>query len=234
MAQPKILWEMERKANVTSPYLEGEPTADTPASGTNNTQLATCEYVQTELAAFSPTDTLNTCGATPVEGEKLYVVGTKTASTSAQSYTNASVYISENNVLMGAAWNDYAEYRACGDAYQPGTVVCEVGDGTLTASTERLQAGPAVISDTFGFGIGKTDKDYSPVAVAGRVLVYVDGDCKVGDAVCAAPGGRAAAMTREEIREYPDRILGIVSEFPTYEIWNDTVEVKDRVWIRIK
>lgn len=72
------------------------------------------------------------------------------------------------------------------------------------------------------------------MAVAGRVLVYMDGECKVGDAVCAAPGGRASAMTREEIKEYPDRILGIVSEFPTYEIWNDTVEVQDRVWIRIK
>lgn len=234
MAQPKVLWEIERKANITSPHLEGEPTADTPAFGTNTSQLATCEYVLTELAAFSPTDTLNTVGATPVEGQKLYVVGTQTTSTSAQSYTNASVYISENNVLMGAAWNDYAEYRACGDLYAPGSVVCEVGDGTLTASTSRLQAAPAVISDTFGFGIGKTDKGYAPIAVAGRVLVYVDGECKVGDAVCAAPDGRASAMTREEIREYPDRILGIVSEIPTYETWNDTVEVKSRVWIRIK
>jgi hypothetical protein len=27
-------------------------------------------------------------------------------------------------------------------------------------------------------------------------------------------------MTREEIREYPERILGTVSEIPDYEVWH--------------
>jgi hypothetical protein len=27
-------------------------------------------------------------------------------------------------------------------------------------------------------------------------------------------------MTREEIREYPERIIGTVSEIPNYDIWH--------------
>ena len=42
-------------------------------------------------------------------------------------------------------------------------------------------------------------------------------------------------MTREEIKEYPDRIVGIVSEIPDYEIWGTgNVEVTGRIWIKIK
>ena len=40
-------------------------------------------------------------------------------------------------------------------------------------------------------------------------------------------------MTRGEVAHYPDRILGIVSEIPTYDTWND-VEINNRVWITIK
>ena len=42
-------------------------------------------------------------------------------------------------------------------------------------------------------------------------------------------------MTREEIREYPERILGTVSEIPTYEIWGDgKVSTQGRIWIKIR
>ena len=42
-------------------------------------------------------------------------------------------------------------------------------------------------------------------------------------------------MTREEVREWPDRIIGTVSEFPTYETWGsgDTL-VNGRIWIKVK
>jgi hypothetical protein len=42
---------------------------------------------------------------------------------------------------------------------------------------------------------------------------------QVGDAVCAVEGGKIDKMTREEIKEYPDRIIGIVNEIPDYDIW---------------
>jgi hypothetical protein len=41
-------------------------------------------------------------------------------------------------------------------------------------------------------------------------------------------------MTREEIREWPDRIVGIVSEIPSYDYWNETVPTEGRIWIKVK
>jgi hypothetical protein len=42
-------------------------------------------------------------------------------------------------------------------------------------------------------------------------------------------------MSRREVRKYPDRIIGTVSELPTYEKWgkHDTV-VNGRIWIKVK
>jgi hypothetical protein len=58
-------------------------------------------------------------------------------------------------------------------------------------------------------------------------------DYHAGDTVCAGPNGKVCKMTREEIREYPDRIIGIVSEIPEYEEWNDK-KVNNRIWIKVK
>lgn len=58
--------------------------------------------------------------------------------------------------VEGAVWNDYAEYR--NGIAKPGQVVCETNSGEMKISTERLAAGPAVVSDTFGFSIGRTEK----------------------------------------------------------------------------
>jgi hypothetical protein len=42
-------------------------------------------------------------------------------------------------------------------------------------------------------------------------------------------------MSRREARKYPERIVGIVSELPTYEKWgNHNVEVNGRIWIKVK
>jgi len=148
----------------------------------------------------------------------LYLTGHTAASGNVNGLkTNSNIYVTAANVLHGAAWNDFAENRQCQD--EPGTVVCEVGDGTLARATERMQAAPAVISDTFGMIIGPEGDEYSAIAVAGRVLVKINENetYKAGDAVCADKDGKVSVMTREEIKEYPDRILGYVSEIPTYE-----------------
>ena len=42
-------------------------------------------------------------------------------------------------------------------------------------------------------------------------------------------------MTREEIIQYPDRIVGIVSEIPEYDTWGSgDVKVNGRIWIKVK
>lgn len=137
--------------------------------------------------------------------------------------------------LYGAVWNDYAEFRNCSDG-EAGRCVIENGDDTMSLSTKRLQYG-GIISDTFGFVIGD-QKNGKPIAVSGRVLAYTDKDkknFKPGDAVCSGPNGSVSKMTRKEIKEYPEKILGIVSSIPTYEFWGPKqIPVDGRIWVRVR
>ena len=178
----------------------------------------------------------------PATTSKIYVMGTTaTGSTSntLRVYANSSVYCS-GSVLYGAAWNDYAEYRQTTEKIEGGRVVVETGRGDLKLSTERLQPGANVVSDTFGFAIGETKKAKTPLAVAGRVLVYTFEDrysYEPGDAVCTGPNGTVSKMTREELWKYPERIVGTVSEIPEYDIWESgdgPLKVNGRIWIKVK
>ena len=148
----------------------------------------------------------------------------------------------DNGVLVatkvrGAVFNDYAEYRES-LVKEPGRCVIETGYGDLELSTKRLQLGGNIISDTFGFSIGETDKAETPIAVCGRVLAYpYENRYKftAGAAVCSGPNGTVSLMTREEIREWPDAIIGYVSEIPEYKEWGtDKIQVNNRIWIKIK
>lgn len=158
----------------------------------------------------------------------------------ASTDATSGIYMDFSNksepILMGAAWNDYAEYRAQIEYIEAGYCVKSNDDGKVEKTTERLSACDGIVSDTFGFSIGKNDKYQTPLAVAGRVLAYYEGDKNdyhAGDVVCASENGKVCKMTREEIREYPDRIVGIVSEIPNYETWNNKM-VNNRIWIKVK
>lgn len=144
------------------------------------------------------------------------------------------IYIDSKGVLHGGAWNDYAENREYDDEVTiedlSGRVVCENGHGKLILSRERLQPCAYVVSDTFGVTIGEGNVS---VAVAGRVLVHIDDEVELGDCVAAGFNGKATKMTRQEIINYPDRILGTVIEIPDYDKFNDK-SVNGRVWIRVK
>lgn len=169
---------------------------------------------------------------------KIYVTG-RTATTTgyADLYQNNSVYC-QGTVLYGAAWNDYAEYRKSTDTIEPGRVVVENGDDTLSLATKRLMPGCEITSDTFGFAIGQTEECQTPIAVSGRVLAYPMEDRNTynpGDAVCSGENGTVSKMTREEIINYPERIIGTVSAIPDYDTWGeDDVPVNGRIWIKVK
>lgn len=139
--------------------------------------------------------------------------------------------------VYNAVFNDYAEYRTTINA-TPGHVVIDQDDGSLVCTIARLQPGAQVISDTYGTCMGQTFQANTPIAVAGRVLVYTyqpRENYHAGMAVCSAPNGTVDIMTREEIRDYPDCIVGIVSEIPEYETWGtNNVKVDGRIWVRIK
>ena len=103
--------------------------------------------------------------------------GTDPGATTGQVYYTANISLQPStgsikaSNVYGAVWNDYAEYRES-NIIEPGRVICENGDDTLSLATERLQPGANVVSDTFGFAIGETEKAKTPIAVSGRVLVY--------------------------------------------------------------
>ena len=140
--------------------------------------------------------------------------------------------------FYGAVWNDYAEYRTQKEIIEPGYCVASTNNGEVYKTTEKFQACDGIVSDTYGFAIGETDECKTPLAVAGRVLAYFHGnreDYHAGDTVCAGPEGKVMKMTREEIREWPDRIIGIVSEIPEYKTWGTgNIEVNGRIWIKVK
>ena len=138
--------------------------------------------------------------------------------------------------MYGAVWNDYAEFRQS-DEVKPGYVVTEKGDDTLAVTTSRMMPACSIVSDTFGFAIGETEKCKTPLAMAGRVLAYPYEDrnsYKPGDAVCSAPDGKVSKMTQEEKVNHPECIIGYVSCVPGYDTWGEhDTKVDGRIWIKV-
>ena len=142
------------------------------------------------------------------------------------------------NKVSGAVWNDYAEFRIS-DCLEPGRVVCENGDDTLSIATKRLQPGASIISDTYGFAIGETDEAKCPIAVSGRVLAYGYEDrdefkLNIGRPVCAGPNGTVSIMTDDEYKNYGYCAIGTISAVPDYEEWGTgKIKVNNRIWIKV-
>ena len=154
--------------------------------------------------------------------------------------TSSGTFSAGTNTTWTASGNDYAEYREVKQELEPGKCIIETGNGDLILSTERLQAGAEIISDTYGMAVGQNDKYNIPIAMVGRVLAYPYEDKSTyhaGDPVCSGPNGTISKMTDEEIMRYPHKMIGTVSEIPTYETWegsSGTIQVKGRIWIRIR
>ena len=183
------------------------------------------------------------CFSLGMLGTSFYMIGCPTSQTTngysaGLVFNVANGYLTGPSRVYGAVWNDYAEYRSQTEELKPGQVAYCGNDGKLKQTTERLQKFEGVVSDTFGFAIGETENCKTPLAVSGRVLVYTYEDRSTfnsGDCVCAAPNGQVSKMTREEIAYYPDRIVGVVSEIPDYEVWGTgNVNVDNRIWIKVK
>ncbi len=153
-------------------------------------------------------------------------------------YVNATI---RGNRVEGAVYNDYAEYRQSKMDLSAGVCIIESGSGLVAPSKKRLSKCPMIVSDTFGFSIGKQDveDEYSlPIAVAGRVLAYIDKDrnkFKIGDVVCSGGNGTVSKMNFFEKILFPERVVGVVSEIPTYGTWGEeSVPVNKRIWIKVK
>lgn len=202
---------------------------------TNSTYLDGC-FTRSYINATTSNTNYYLIGATGTGDQSLY-----RAYNSSGTKNTAGVYFNgSSGVLYGAAWNDYAEFRQCKELFNPGNVVFENGDDTLSISTKRMQRGCSIVSDTFGFAIGETDQAKCPIAVSGRVLAYPyesldEFKNHIGYAVCSGPNGTVSIMTEEEERNYPTCIIGIISAVPEYSTWGpNNIKVNNRVWIKIK
>ncbi len=145
----------------------------------------------------------------------------------------------KGDAVTGAVWNDYAEFRQA-NTVEPGYILIEKGDDTLIKSTKRLQDFAGVSSDTWGFAQGETENAKTPIAVAGRVLVYTDKDrkyFKTGDYVCTGKDGKVSKMHWWEKILFPHKVVGVISSVPEYEEWGGgdrpPVKVDGRVWIKV-
>lgn len=140
--------------------------------------------------------------------------------------------------IYNAVWNDFAEFRQTSEDIEPGRCVKECGDGNLILTESRMEFGCNICSDTYGMSVGESDTAKTPLAVAGRCLVYPYENRELftpGAAVCSGPNGTVSVMTREEIKEYPECIVGTVSEIPTYEYWSEkNIKVNGRIWIKVR
>lgn len=187
----------------------------------------------------------------PVKALYTYMKGKMDSVYAAASHTHTWSQISDRTTctintsgtitgskVYGAVWNDYAEFRCAAEEVAAGDVVWSDDKGNLHKTFERMQPFEGVVSDTYGFAIGETDKAKTPLAVAGRVLVRTDCDRNsfhAGDVVCTGENGTVSKMTRNEVVMYPDRIVGTVSEIPDYETWGSgNIAVKNRIWIKVK
>ena len=218
-------------------------TANSSTNATANITVPTKVSELTNDSGFKTTDndTKNTAGSTN-STSKLFLIGATSQGANPQTYSHSSVYATNGalvaSTVAGAVYNDYAEYRTQKETIEPGYCVASTDNGEVYKTTEKFAACDGIVSDTFGFSIGETETAKTPLAVAGRVLAYCAGsreDYHAGDTVCAGPEGKIMKMTREEIKEWPDRIIGIVSEIPSYDTWGtDNVAVNGRIWIKVR
>ena len=86
--------------------------------------------------------------------------------------------------VLNAYMADYAEAYTITDEYVPGMVVVLNSDTSSEVSLSTFEYDTdvfGVVSDSYAFCIGgEVDETHAPIALAGKVPVFLDGECKKG------------------------------------------------------
>ena len=242
------LSQEEYDALVTSNSLDPKAIYMTEAANGGNTDELKTYIDNADATTLNSAKTYSDNNFLKLSGGTVTGVTTFTDTTASTSTTTGAVTIAGGfgvagdiyaNKVYGAVWNDYAECRESNEFIDAGRVVKENGDDTLSLADGRLIYGCSIVSDTFGFMIGETDKAHTPIAVSGRVLAYPYENREVfrhniGCFVCSGPNGTVSLMDKEEVWNHPEAIIGQVSAVPDYEYWGNDVRVNGRVWIKVR
>ena len=242
------LSQEEYDALVTSNSLDPKAIYMTEAANGGNTDELKIYIDNADTTTLNSAKTYSDNNFLKLSGGTVTGVTTFTNTTASTSTTTGAVKISGGlgvagdiyaNKVYGAVWNDYAECRESNEFIDAGRVVKENGDDTLSLADGRLIYGCSIVSDTFGFMIGETDKAHTPIAVSGRVLAYPYENREVfrhniGCFVCSGPNGTVSLMDKEEVWNHPEAIIGQVSAVPDYEYWGNDVKINGRVWIKVR
>lgn len=242
------LSQEEYDALVTSNSLDPKAIYMTEAANGGNTDELKTYIDNADATTLNSAKTYSDNNFLKLSGGTVTGVTTFTNTTASTSTTTGAVKISGGlgiagdiyaNKVYGAVWNDYAECRESNEFIDAGRVVKENGDDTLSLADGRLIYGCSIVSDTFGFMIGETDKAHTPIAVSGRVLAYPYENREVfrhniGCFVCSGPNGTVSLMDKEEVWNHPEAIIGQVSAVPDYEYWGNDVKINGRVWIKVR
>ncbi len=141
--------------------------------------------------------------------------------------------------VWNAVWNDVADFQLLNDKLIYGKCYYDTKEGAKIC-TERCQMSAiGMASDTFGFaaGTGANPGSEVPIAIGGWMLAYVDQEYPSGTPLTNDENGDLTEMTKEEKREYPERLLAIYKKPETSEKWgpeNRQIEVNGRHWVKVK
>jgi len=177
------------------------------------------------------TGTLKISGTTKTNGY-LYAGSTSPTNSTRLNY-DGYFYATK---VYNAVYNDIADFQKIDDDIIYGKVYRLTENGAKICN-ERCQLGViGVCSDTFGFGVGHSEKGMAPFAVAGWVLAYVDKVYTPGTPLTCDENGNLTEMTIEEKRNYPERLIAIYDRPELEEYWgpNNEVKVNGRHWVKIK
>lgn len=177
------------------------------------------------------------------------IVGKKNTDTTEPNSTNSALYVdgnirSEGNIsgskVFHAVWNDISDAIEVQDDLEVEPGFCYMFDGKTYKKTEEYcQKGVLGIhSDTAGDILGRKGKHKElDIAIGGFVLAYVDKEYESGTPLTCSVNGILTEMAREDVREYPERLIATYWKPETETLWGPEggqISVNGRHWIKIK
>jgi len=142
--------------------------------------------------------------------------------------------------VWSAVWNDLADFQLLCDDLVYGKCYFDTKDGARICNSRCQMSVIGIASDTYGMAVGQganVNREV-PIAVAGWVLAYVDREYDCGTPLTNNEKGELTAMTLEEKRDFPERIVAIYKRKEMDEFWGPEsglkIKVNNRHWVKVK